>query len=357
MANVIPALYAQTVIQMMGGSRDEMQLLLADMQLSPSLLEDAPQPGEMDAETFGRLFMALITRAQQDIQADSQAAEQILSLSTYRLMFTYMLQAANLEEAINRAATYFLRFHAEQKSFSLDTSGDEVVWRFHFGPPTDDEDAVTRIEHFCMGKLNWLPGISGRVSALYTWHRLCSWLTGQFIDLSAVHIDYPVLGEADSYIQSFRAPVYFNRSDCSVSFHKRYLELPIVRRETDLNRMLETFPAELMRADEMDDSAAARVKGLLGEDYSQSMPGLEEVAERLFTTAATLHRRLRSEGTSFQKIKDACRRDSAINLLRADKYSGNDIAEFLGFSDASTFYRAFKKWTGKTPQEFIDQES
>ena len=61
--------------------------------------------------------------------------------------------------------------------------------------------------------------------------------------------------------------------------------------------------------------------------------------------------------TSYQQIKDACRRDAAIALLRAEPLSGSAIAQKLGFSDARTVYRAFKKWTGVTPQHFRQRES
>ena len=77
-------------------------------------------------------------------------------------------------------------------------------------------------------------------------------------------------------------------------------------------------------------------------------------SERLHMTTPTLHRRLREEGTSFQQLKDGARRDAAIQLIRKGTQSGAQLAELTGFSDASTFHRAFKKWTGMTLQEFRD---
>lgn len=332
----------------------ELEALLTEQGLPHSLLEEKRVEGEMEAEAYGRLFMALIKRLQRDLHQDPNP---ILDLSSYRLMFAYILQADHLQGALERAAAHYLRFQPEQQSFSLDCEGDQVHWRFHFNAFDEDQTQTAGLEHFSMSTLNWMPGLNGRMISLYTWHRIASWLIGNFIDLSAVRLDYPLQGSAEDYIQPFRAPFYFHQDSCTLEFHRRYLELPIVRREADLDRMLETFPAELMRADEMTDSSAARVRGLLGDDYSTLMPSLEQVARRLHTTTATLHRRLRSEGTSYQQIKDACRRDAAIALLRAGSNSGSTIAERLGFSDASTFYRAFKKWTGLTPQEFRNRES
>jgi AraC-like DNA-binding protein len=69
-------------------------------------------------------------------------------------------------------------------------------------------------------------------------------------------------------------------------------------------------------------------------------------------TTTTLHRHLKSEGLSWQKIKDEARRDAAMTYLQDGDHGNAEIAELLGFSDISAFHRAFKKWTGKTPQQF-----
>ncbi|MFT5334787.1 MAG: AraC-like DNA-binding protein [Halioglobus sp.] len=92
--------------------------------------------------------------------------------------------------------------------------------------------------------------------------------------------------------------------------------------------------------------------GKCGTDFSKAIPALEDVAERMFTTSTTVHRRLREESNSFQKLKYNRRRDAAIHMLRDEAINGKAIADQLGFSDPSTFFRAFKKWTGLTPTQF-----
>ncbi len=56
-----------------------------------------------------------------------------------------------------------------------------------------------------------------------------------------------------------------------------------------------------------------------------------------------------AEGKSYQGVKDALRRDAAIHLLLNPDLTLEDVAQQVGFSETSTFHRAFKKWTGVTP--------
>jgi AraC-like DNA-binding protein len=62
-----------------------------------------------------------------------------------------------------------------------------------------------------------------------------------------------------------------------------------------------------------------------------------------------IRRVLKKECTSFQDIKMEIRRDLAINLINNQQHSVEQISEKLGFSEQSSFFRAFKNWTGLTP--------
>jgi AraC-like DNA-binding protein len=83
-----------------------------------------------------------------------------------------------------------------------------------------------------------------------------------------------------------------------------------------------------------------------------SVPSLEEVAERQRVSARTLKRRLAEHGTSFRQLVDELRRDRALALLERRELTVERIAELLGYSDASNFQRAFRRWLGVTPAAF-----
>jgi AraC-like DNA-binding protein len=72
----------------------------------------------------------------------------------------------------------------------------------------------------------------------------------------------------------------------------------------------------------------------------------------LLSPEQTLRRKLKQEKTSFQDIKDQVRRDLAIYHLSQSKLGLDQIAQKVGFTETSTFHRAFKKWTGVTPGHY-----
>jgi AraC-like DNA-binding protein len=101
------------------------------------------------------------------------------------------------------------------------------------------------------------------------------------------------------------------------------------------------------------DTVAARVRALI----LQAMPSGEieqvDIARTMHQSTSTLQRRLRREGTSFQRLLSEVRRDRALEYLRTGEHSLADITFLLGFADQSNFTRAFRRWTGKTPSEFL----
>ena len=79
---------------------------------------------------------------------------------------------------------------------------------------------------------------------------------------------------------------------------------------------------------------------------------LPDAARALKVTPRTLNRRLKEEGTSFQSIKDALRRDIAIRALQLGTESIEQIAFDTGYSAPSNFHRAFYRWTNRTPGSY-----
>lgn len=75
------------------------------------------------------------------------------------------------------------------------------------------------------------------------------------------------------------------------------------------------------------------------------------VAEVLSLHSRTLHRRLREEGTSFQRIKNEVRRDMLIPYLDQTDFPISEISERLGFAEQSAMTRFCRQWLGRSPTE------
>ncbi|MEC8795008.1 MAG: AraC family transcriptional regulator, partial [Pseudomonadota bacterium] len=93
---------------------------------------------------------------------------------------------------------------------------------------------------------------------------------------------------------------------------------------------------------------------LILPDLHQGSLSMDKVARDLGMSRQTLYRRLKDEGATFAEIHDDLRHKMALDYLTARKVTVNEAAYLLGFSEASSFVRAFKRWTGQSPSAFRD---
>lgn len=89
---------------------------------------------------------------------------------------------------------------------------------------------------------------------------------------------------------------------------------------------------------------------ILGE--AGRFPSVEETASELHMSSRTLKRKLQQLGTSYQRILDDLRKGLAVEYLTQTDRTVDEIAIQLGYSDASNFARAFRRWTRKSPSDY-----
>ncbi len=94
------------------------------------------------------------------------------------------------------------------------------------------------------------------------------------------------------------------------------------------------------------------VQQVLFELWPRGDAKLDVVAERLHVSPRTLHRKLEESGSNFRQQQETTRHQLALQFIRQAHLSITEIGYLLGFSSASNFSRAFKRWTGSSPQEF-----
>ncbi len=176
------------------------------------------------------------------------------------------------------------------------------------------------------------------------------WLTDSRIPLKAVELAYAAPAHHDSYAILFEGPVQFEAAQSRMGFDAGYLQLPIRRDEQALQRMLKRALVLTVRPYRRDRLLVDRVREALREQ-PELMRRADGLATQLNVSERTLHRQLKEEGETLQALKDRVRRDKALALLRTTSWPIARIAAEVGMRHEKSFSRAFKHWTGQTPDE------
>ncbi|MBN7796932.1 AraC family transcriptional regulator [Parahaliea mediterranea] len=191
------------------------------------------------------------------------------------------------------------------------------------------------------------------VHYMYILHRFWSWLCGQIIGLEFVNLVHRPCDNLSAYQGLFECPIHFGQEANTVVFDASYLDAALIQSELALMDFVETAPYELLLAPEdHNDSITAKIRYLIGSDFTRPLPSFEEIIDRLHTSASTLRRKLKKEGTTYQKIKDDARKEAAMAYLKREDFSVTTSAFIMGFDDPSAFTRCFKRWTGMAPSEY-----
>ncbi|MFT5690810.1 MAG: AraC-like DNA-binding protein [Oceanicoccus sp.] len=185
-----------------------------------------------------------------------------------------------------------------------------------------------------------------------TIHRTLCWMANVRIPILRADLDY----DAPKYQSEYRylfygAPALFSQSHCALSFNSQANKLQNVRNTTQLNQFLKLAPLTLLTQTIQSDDLGTRLRNWLEKNLvsHQLAADVDQAAEYFNMHPQAIRRVLKKECTSFQDIKMEIRRDLAINLINNQQHSIEQISEKLGFSEQSSFFRAFKNWTGLTP--------
>lgn len=147
--------------------------------------------------------------------------------------------------------------------------------------------------------------------------------------------------------------IVFNADRYSISWPPSVVDVPLNSRDEDLGKLADARCETALRRSRDNQKVASRVLSLIHR-HSGELPSLDEIAASLNMSVPTLQRRLKAEGDTFQQIKDRFRESRARSLL-GTAMSIEQIADQLGYSDASNFSKAFKSWTGLTPSQYRQQ--
>jgi AraC-like DNA-binding protein len=183
-------------------------------------------------------------------------------------------------------------------------------------------------------------------------HGIACWLAGRRIPILAMELRGPAPRYVGDYQVMFTPNLRFERPRTRLIFAAEHLDIPVRRSATELRRFLARAPANILVRYRDPDSLGWRIRQRLRNLPAAEFPAIESMASQCGVSVATLRRRLAEEGAGYQALKDSVRRERAVLWLAEPQATFEDIAERLGFADASSFYKAFRKWTGASPGHY-----
>lgn len=175
--------------------------------------------------------------------------------------------------------------------------------------------------------------------------------------LVPLRIDFEHAEPADLSVhrELFQCPLYFNQPDNRGYFPHVLLAMPVCTGDPRLFSALQPF-LELQRQRR---AVAVDLLGRLGHYIASSLSSggtsLELVARSLGMSPRTLQRRLAEQQVEFSQLVEDVRRALATEYVAQADYSVTEVALLLGYAEASSFSRAFRRWTGQSPQAYRQQ--
>ncbi|HVW26980.1 MAG TPA: AraC family transcriptional regulator ligand-binding domain-containing protein [Polyangiaceae bacterium] len=157
----------------------------------------------------------------------------------------------------------------------------------------------------------------------------------------------------EPYRRALCASVAFGSEQSTLVFSRSELEAPFSdvdpRLRAILTKQADGVLAELPAAT----TIAAAVRANVARRLEGGVVGIDSVARDLGMSERTLRRRLRESGHTYRALVDAVRSERAIALADQGNHNVTTIAQLSGFADATTFARAFRRWTGSAPHEYL----
>ena len=169
------------------------------------------------------------------------------------------------------------------------------------------------------------------------------------------HFTYPQPADLSHYPEVFEgaAGLCFASHFDGFTFDEKHLLDPLERADPELNRVLIRCVEDEVADLPLEQRLVYRVRRLIIDELGEGDPSARHIAEHLGVSRRTLTRRLEEEGTSFKALLGDVRCAVAQRHLLIDRLPITEIVARLGYSEPAGFHKAFKRWFGQTPIEYL----
>jgi AraC-like DNA-binding protein len=272
---------------------------------------------EAAAAHAGHVTIGIELAERAPIHADTALAYLMMSSPTLGAALEHMARYAST--VVRRSANLTLRHDAETTS---------VV----YGPTSG---ARQYSEYTAVVLLRFFRHIVGDAS----------------MQLRAVCFVHPPPADSSVHEHVFGCEVRFAQPRNALVLDRAQLLLPSAHASPSLHAVHERVVAESLPP-ALEDALVQELRRVVEEQLESGPPELAMMARALGTSARTLQRRLAALATDYQAVVDEARRKRTLELLMQPSLSVLAVARAVGYADANSFHRAFRRWTGMTPAAY-----
>ncbi len=259
-------------------------------------------------------------------------ASRFATQTTFHALGYALLASATLREAFERLIRY-RRLIGDIVELRLEDDGDRTRLVIDVSkPPGVPDEAIDAFTSMCV-----------RFGRLLCGRRL--------FNPVAVLLRRPEPSPSEPFQQLFRAPVAFSQPQNVLELRRADLDAPLPSANAELARSNEQVVVDYLARLESA-SVSSRVLAALVNALPDGPPSKTAVARQLGMSPRNMQRHLAAEGVSYKALLNDARADLARSYVREGRLNVTEIAFVLGFADTSTFSRAFKRWTGRSPRAY-----
>lgn len=230
--------------------------------------------------------------------------------------------------------TKYIKTWQDATEISLHDHGETTIWSYRI---TDDslnprrQDAEFTISFTCMMArayfgLHWKP--------------------------IEVHFEYPRPRNWKTLQNILRAPLWFEQPYNAIVFESADLDRPVKHNNAGFAPYLRRHAEDMLAATEQPNNLTEQIQEIIARNLGHMPVNLNSIAHHLKIPVRSLQRYLAQEGTSLREILRDAKHNQARALLKKTQHQSGSIAQAVGYTDSSAFWRAFRSWEGVSPAVF-----
>jgi len=258
---------------------------------------------------------------------------EIIKPGHYGVLGYSVMSCGNLQEALQRHMRFqhLVANHGEDK---VDVRGDDC--------------------HLIWGTAGQQLSRQAAEKNLSAWVNFARWISGLNATPTSVHFQHSQPSSTVEHTRIFGCPLHFEAEENKVVFPAAYLDMPLAQTDNHMRSIIDGYAEQLLN--QLDSgSLIEQLKHYITEHLTDGALDLTGAAEALAMQPRTLQRKIQEHETTFSKLLDQTREQLAERYISDKSISLTEIAFLLGFSEQSSFQRAFKRWTGLTPRQYRRQ--